>query len=103
MTIGSNMEDKMNLGKLLDEALVVEKKKETNPSLKPPKEWIKKMKKELKSQDKYKDFDDEKLNKVMGGIWYNNYSKKAKKNVREDEGKKYGKAKKNEAIEDTKE
>jgi beta-xylosidase len=65
------------------------KKKEAEPSLKPPKSWFAKMTKKIKkSNPKY---TEEMVRKTVGDIWYHNLSKSKKSEIRKREGKTYGK------------
>jgi hypothetical protein len=61
-------------------------------SLKPTKEWWDKNYAEVKAANS--DYSEEKIEKAVGAIWYKNMSTEQKKKRREDEGKKYGEAKK---------
>ena len=74
---------------------LLEKKKETDPSLKPPKEWFDKMEAKIKKDNP--DYDEERIGATVGSIWYKKMSKKERKKTREAEEKKYGKAPVNEA------
>ena len=80
--------NKMNLKKVLDD--VLSEKKHTDPSLKPPKEWFNKMKAEIRSKNP--DYSDEQVSATVGSIWYKKMKKSDRKETREAEGKKYGKA-----------
>lgn len=62
------------------------------PSLKPPKSWFDAKVKEIKEGNP--DYTEEKVNATVGAIWYKEMSTGQKKKRREDEGKKYGEAKK---------
>jgi hypothetical protein len=66
-----------------------EKKKETEPSLKAPKKWWKKMTKEVK--DGNSSYDTETVNRTVGKIW-SELSDDKKSEIRGREGKTYGKA-----------
>lgn len=66
------------------------KKKESDPSLKPPKKWWDGMKKDVKKKNP--DYSDEQIEKTIGDIWHNKLSKKKKEEIRGREGKTYGKA-----------
>jgi hypothetical protein len=68
------------------------KKKETDPSLKPPKAWFAKMKKKIKKNNPK--YTDEMVRKTVGDIWYHNLTKGKKSEIRKREGKTYGPAKK---------
>lgn len=70
----------------LDEA----KKGEKEPSLKPPKEWFKKMEKEIK--EKNPKYSKEKIDATIGNIWYHELSHAKRAAIRKREGKTYGKA-----------
>lgn len=59
---------------------------EAQKSLKPPKKWVAKMKKDIPGSD------SEKEGKIIGDIWYNKLSKEKKKEIRGREGKEYGPA-----------
>jgi len=81
------------MSKASDLILIIEKaKKETDPSLKPPKEWVKKMIKELTSSQKKagKDSSKEVVQKIMGDIWYNNLTDEKRSEIRQRFGKTYG-------------
>lgn len=64
-------------------------KKETDPSLKPPKKWWKKMTKEVKKGNP--SYDEETVSKTVGKIW-SELSNSKKSEIRGREGKTYGKA-----------
>jgi len=68
------------------------KKKETDPSLKPPKEWWDKMEGEIKSGNP--DYSEEQVDATIGDIWYNNLTSSKRKEIRERYGKTYGPAEK---------
>lgn len=67
----------------------VSSKKETDPSLKPPKKWWNKMVKEVK--DGNPSYDAETVDKTVGKIW-SDLSDAKKSELRENEGKHFGPA-----------
>ncbi len=67
---------------------------ESDPSLRPPKKWAAKMMKNLSA--KY----GRKAGEVMGGIWYHQLTPEKRAEIRQREGKHYGKA--NESMSDKK-
>ena len=67
------------------------KKKETDPSLKAPKEWWDKMVKRVKAGNP--SYDDDQVKKTVGHIWANELTEAKRTEIRERYGKKYGKAK----------
>lgn len=79
----------------LGESTQLDEKSESDPSLKPPKEWFDKMEKEIKKSNP--DYSDEQVKKTIGSIWYKQLDTKKKKELRGREGKTYGKS--NEDIE----
>ena len=68
----------------------LEEKKETDPSLKPPKLFWKKC---IAGVSKNKDVTDPSA--VCGSAWYKKMSKTQRKEAREKEGKTYGQAPEN--------
>jgi len=68
----------------------VEEKKETDPSLKPSKEFVKDMMPKLKKQ--YPKKSEKDLGKILGGIWYKKMTPAQRKKSREKVGKTYGPA-----------
>lgn len=66
-----------------------EAKKESDPSLKPPKKWWNKMEKEVKEGNP--SYSAEQVDKTIGKIWAD-LSEEKKKEIREREGKTYGPA-----------
>jgi hypothetical protein len=66
-----------------------EKKKETEPSLKPPKKWWKKMTRKVKEGNS--SYDEETIRKTVGKIWAD-LSDSKKSEIRGREGKTYGKS-----------
>lgn len=71
----------------IDELLVEAKKKDEKTSKKPPKKWWNKMVKEISKGNP--DYSEERVNKTIGDIWYNNLTDEKRKEIREREGKKY--------------
>ncbi len=66
---------------------------EDGPSLKPPKEWMEKMRAKVGSGGKKK-YSDKAKNAIIGDIWHNKMRAGHKASVRKRYGKKYGPAKK---------
>lgn len=79
-----------------DDKQILEKvsKEEIEPSLKPPKGWWNKMEKEVKEGNP--SYDSETVSKTIGKIW-SDFSVSKKEELREGEGKTYGKAPEKEA------
>jgi hypothetical protein len=61
----------------------------SDPSLRPPKKWWEKMHKEVK--EKNPGYSEEQIDSTIGNIWYHELSEAKKKEIREHEGKHYGK------------
>lgn len=70
--------------------VLAKKKPESAPSLKPPKEWVEKMTKEIREGNP--SYSEERVRRTMGDIWYNELTNAKRKEIRERYGKKYGKA-----------
>ena len=64
------------------------KKKETDPSLKPPKEWWGKMEKRVKKGNPK--YSDDQVKKTIGDIWYHELTDSKRSEIRKRYGKKYG-------------
>lgn len=76
---------------LLETSYIEEaKKKETEPSLKPPKEWFKKMEKDVKKDNPK--YSQAKVDATIGKIWYKDLDNAKRKEIRARYGKTYGKA-----------
>jgi hypothetical protein len=58
-----------------------------DPSAQPPKKWWNKMHKEVKEGNP--DYSEEKIDKTIGNIWYNDLSDEKRKEIRAREGKHY--------------
>lgn len=70
---------------------IIEKKKETDPSLKPPKEWFDEKFDEIKKENS--DYTDKQIKKLIGYIWYKQLDDKKRDEIRKRYGKTYGKNK----------
>lgn len=70
---------------------VESKKKESDPSLKAPKEWWDKMVKKIKKGNP--SYSEDQIAKTIGNIWANELSDTKKAEIRKRYGKHYGKAK----------
>lgn len=66
------------------------KKRESDPSLRPPKKWYQEMEKEIKQGNP--SYSEEQVDATIGDIWYHNLSDAKREEIREREGKHYGPA-----------
>ena len=63
-------------------------KKESDPSLKPPKQWWEKMMLQIRQGNP--SYSEETIEKTIGDIWYHNLTDSKRSEIRERYGKTYG-------------
>ena len=81
----------MRCNRIIVEALkelVGAKKSESEPSLKPPKEWWDRMYKDVSSKNP--SYSEDQIKNTLGDIWYHQLTKSKRSEIRQRYGKKYG-------------